>query len=217
MPSRTIGKILKKAKLVRKYRVKKIKYKYLRAERRPGELVEIDVKYVPGRVAGKRYYQYTAIDTASRWRYLKIYEEQSNFHSVRFLEEVIKRLSHPIKAIKTDNGQIFTNYYLGTGKRSDGTVKTIHALDRFCAEHGIIHYLIDPGKPAQNGTVERSHREDQEKFYERNEFKSFADLQKKLKRWNIDYNNLEHCGLNGQSPNEFLANYQLINPPNACA
>jgi len=54
VPPRTIGKILKKAGLVRKYRVKKIKYKYLRAEQQPGELVEIDVKHVPGKVAGKR-------------------------------------------------------------------------------------------------------------------------------------------------------------------
>lgn len=59
---RTIGKILKKENLVRKYRVKKIKYKYIKAERLPGELIEIDVKYVPGRVKNKRYYQYTAID-----------------------------------------------------------------------------------------------------------------------------------------------------------
>ena len=69
VPARTIGKILKDEGLVRKYRVKKIKYKYLRAERKSGELVEIDVKYVPGRIAGKRYYQYTAIDTSSRWRH----------------------------------------------------------------------------------------------------------------------------------------------------
>src|SRR3989344_2676503 len=33
---RTIGKILKKENLVRKYRIKKIKYKYIKAERRPG-------------------------------------------------------------------------------------------------------------------------------------------------------------------------------------
>ena len=217
VPSRTIGKILKKAKLVRKYRVKKIKCKYLRAERQPGELVEIDVKYVPGRVADKRYFQYTAIDTASRWRHLEVYDEQTNDHSVLFLQTVISRFNYSIKAIKTDNGSIFTNYYIGTNKRSDQTVKAVHALDRFCASHGIIHYLIDPGKPAQNGTVERSHREDQEKFYDRNRFKNFADLQKKLKQWNMNYNNLEHCGLNGQSPNEFLANYQLINPPNVCA
>lgn len=204
---RTIGKILKQENLVRKYRIKKIKYKYIRAERQPGELVEIDVKYVPERVANRRYYQYTAIDTASRWRYLRIYDEYTSYHSICFLKEVISNFKYKIQAVKTDNGQIFTNYYLGTNKRSDMTVKTLHLFDIFCRENNIIHYLIDPGKPAQNGTVERSHREDQEKFYERNKFSSFNDLQKKLKNWNMYYNNLEHCGLGGQSPNEFLANY----------
>src|SRR3990167_10885270 len=41
VPTRTIGAILKKEGLVRKYRVKKVKYKYIRAERKPGELIEI--------------------------------------------------------------------------------------------------------------------------------------------------------------------------------
>lgn len=210
---RTIGKILKKEGLVRKYRIKKIKYKYIRAERKAGELVEIDVKYVPGRIVGKRYFQYTAIDTASRWRHLEVYEEQANHRSILFLQEVMKIFPHKIQAIKTDNGSIFTNYYTSMTKRSDMTVKTIHSLDIFCHQNNIIHYLIDPGKPAQNGTVERSHREDQQKFYEQNKFKSFKDLQIKLKRWNMYYNNLEHCGLNGKTPNEYLADYQLIKPP----
>ena len=96
------------------------------------------------------------------------------------------------------------------------TVKTLHALDVFCQQNDIIHYLIDPGKPQQQGTIERSHREDQQKFYEQNTFKSFGDLQKKIKKWNTYYNNLEHCGLGGRSPNEFLANYQLTNPPYVC-
>jgi transposase InsO family protein len=213
---RTVGKILKKEGLVRKYRVRKIKYKYIKVQRQPGELLEIDVKYVPGKVAGKRYYQYTAIDTASRWRYLRVYDEQSSYNSIQFLQEVISRFPHKISGVKSDNGSIFTNYYLGTNKRSDVTVKTLHALDIFCQQNNIIHYLIDPGKPAQNGTVERSHREDQEKFYERNKFKNILHLQKKLKEWNMYYNNLEHCGLNGKSPNEFLADYKLINPPYVC-
>jgi len=201
---RTIGKILRNENLVRKYRLKKIKYKYIKAERKPGELIEIDVKYVPGRIANKRYFQYTAIDTASRWRYLAVYEEQTTYHSILFLKEVIEKFKYKIRAIKTDNGSIFTNYYLGTNKRSDVMVKTLHGLDVFCTKHNIIHYLIDPGKPAQNGTVERSHREDQEKFYEQNKFRSFEDLQKKMKKWNMYYNNLEHCGLNGKTPNEML-------------
>jgi len=217
IPTRTIGKILKQDGLTRKYRVKKIKYKYIKAERQPGDLIEIDVKYVPGKIQNRRYFQYTAIDVASRWRYLKTYDEQSNYHSVLFLEEVIKLFRYKIQAIKTDNGFVFTNRYTGTYKRKDLSPRQLHALDKCCAKHNIIHYLIDPGKPAQNGTVERSHREDQEKFYDRNKFKSFKDLQKKLKSWNIEYNNLEHCGLNGRSPNEFLSNYKLINPPNVLA
>ncbi len=214
---RTVGKILKKEGLTRKYRTKRIKYKYIRAERKPGELVEIDVKYVPGSIENRRYFQYTAIDCASRWRYLRIYEEQGNFESIEFLKEVMERFPHPIQAVKTDNHSTFTNYYTGMNKRSDATVKTIHALDAFCASQGIVHYLIDPGKPAQNGTVERSHREDEEKFYQRNTFKDAADLRKKLKRWNTYYNNLEHCGLNGKTPNEFLVEYTSINPPYVCA
>ena len=217
MPTRTIGAILKKEGLVRKYRIKKIKYKYIKATLKPGELMEIDVKYVPGAIAGKRYFQYTAIDCASRWRYLNVYDEQSNNHSIEFLKEVIARFEYKIKAIKTDNGAIFTNYYTSMNKRSDMTVKTIHALDRFCAEQGIVHYLIDPGKPAQNGKVERSHREDQEKLYDQNEFKSFPELQNGVAVWNTLYNNLEHCGLGGKTPIEYLADYKLINPTNVPA
>lgn len=202
---RTIGKILKDEGLVRKYRVRKVTYKYLRAKRSPGELVEIDVKHVPGTVAGRRYFQYTAIDTASRWRYLRIFDAEATYHSILFLKDVMQRFPYSITGIKTDNHSTFTNYYLGTNKRSDMTVKTLHGLDQFCADHNIVHYLIDPGRPAQNGTVERSHREDQEKFYEQNTFSSVSDLRRKIKRWNEEYNALEHCGLDGKTPNEALA------------
>lgn len=215
--SRTIGKILKKEGLTRKYRVKRIKYKYIRAERKPGELIEIDVKYVPGTIENKEYFQYTAIDTASRWRHVEIFDEQSSYHSIKFLKIVRERFKYKILAIKTDNHSTFTNFYTGTNKRSDLTVKTVHPLDVFCAQNNIIHYLIDKGKPNQNGTVERSHREDEEKFYQRNKFASLDDLRIKVRLWNNYYNDLEHCGLDGKTPNEFLQNYQLINPPKVCA
>lgn len=208
VPISTIGKILKEEGLTRKYRVRKIKYKYIKVERKPGELVEIDIKYVPGTIENRRYYQYTAIDTASRWRYLAVYDEQTTYHSIVFLKDVISRFPHKIQAIKTDNGSVFTNYYLGTNKRSDVSIKTIHALDMFCRENNIIHYLIDPGKPAQNGTVERSHRSDQESFYDKNEFKNIKDLENKIKIWNEEYNNLEHCSLNGKTPIEMLHLFQ---------
>ena len=62
----TIQKIIKKENLVRKYRVKKLKYKYIKVPLGKGALVEIDIKYVPNLVSGKQYYQFTAIDCASR-------------------------------------------------------------------------------------------------------------------------------------------------------
>ena len=213
VPPRTIGEILKREGLVRKYRVKRVRYKYIKATLKPGELLEIDVKYVPGKLVGTQYFQYTAIDRASRWRHLAIYDEQINLHSVLFLEEVVKKALFRIQAIKTDNHATFTNYYTGTNKRSDLLVKSLHALDEACRARGIKHYLIDPGKPAQNGTVERSHREDQEKLYDEVVFISAEDLRYRIRLWNMYYNDLEHCGLNGKTPNEFLQNYQLINPP----
>jgi len=206
VPISTIGKILKDENLVKKYRMKKVKYKHIKVERQPGELIEIDVKHVPGPIKGVKYQQYTAIDTASRWRHLEIFDEETSFHSIEFLKIVINKFPHKIHAIKTDNHSTFTNYYIGTNKRSDMTVKTIHPLDMFCHKHNIIHYLIDKGKPTQNGKIERSHGEDQRKFYEQNNFNSLQDLKIKIIEWNEYYNNLEHCSLDGKTPNEVLLN-----------
>lgn len=211
---RTIGKIIKSEGLVRKYRVRKVKYKYIRSELCPGEMIEIDVKYVPHRLDGKRYFQYTAIDCASRWRHIAIYDDQSSHNSVEFLKEVIKRFPYEILSVKTDNHATFTNRYTGYSKSTDPLSPKLHPLDQFCIAQGIMHYLIDPGKPQQNGKVERSHRSDQESFYDRSEFKSPDELKYRANLWNMYYNDLEHCGLGGKSPNQILINYLFPNPPN---
>ncbi len=208
--NRLIGKILKSEKLVRKYRVRKLRYKYIKVPLLAGELMEIDIKYVPKRVQSRRYYQFTAIDCASRWRYLKIYEGQYNEHSIAFLKEVIRIFPHRIRAIKTDNGMCFTNRYTGYQKSADPMNPRLHPLDLLCQELNIIHYLIDPGKPSQNGKVERSHRTDQEMFYDRKKFKTISGLKKALRIWNVEYNNLEHCALDGLTPNEALAKVQNV-------
>jgi len=53
---RTIGKILKVEGLAHHYRTRKIHWKYVRIPLKKGELVEIDVKYVPDKIKGRRYY-----------------------------------------------------------------------------------------------------------------------------------------------------------------
>lgn len=204
LSSRVIGKILKKEGLVRKYRRRKMKAPFPKKDFVPGELVEIDIKFVPDPIRGFKYYQYTAIDCSSRWRYLKVYQSPNNFNSISFLKELIKIAPFKIRAIKTDNGSCFTNRYVGYLKSADSMNPRIHPLDELCNSLGITHYLIDPGKPAQNGRVERSHRTDQEHFYDRFKFKSVIDLKHKILAWNEEYNNTEHCALNGLTPNEAL-------------
>lgn len=199
----TVQKIIKVEGLTRKYRSRKQKPGYVREPLKKGQMVEIDIKYVPGRIEGQRYYQFTAIDCASRWRYLQAFGDESNLSAVSFVHELVKVCDFKIEAIKTDNGPCFTNRYTGY-YRSDRPFPRPHAFDEVCAGYGIAHYLIDPGKPQQNCFVERSHREDEEKFYQRNRFASFKDLRYKLRKWNRDYNNTRHCGLKGLTPNQAL-------------
>jgi len=199
----TIQKIIKVEGLTRKYRTRKIKYNYVRIPLKRGELVEIDVKFVPDRIDGRRYYQFTAIDCGSRWRYMRPYDNVDTVSAIAFLKELISVAGFKIMAIKTDNGSCFTNRYTGYYK-SDLPFPRQHAFDAACEELKISHYLIDPGKPQQNAFVERSHRTDQEKFYDENEFNSFEDLKTKMKIWNNLYNNTKHCGLNGKTPNQML-------------
>ncbi len=200
----TVQKIIKNEGLTKKYRIRKIKYKYVRALLRVGELVEIDIKYVPKTLNGRKYYQYTAIDCATRWRFMKVYDSPSNQNSIKFLEELIKVAPFHIEAIKTDNDVCFTNRYVGYLKSSDPLDPRLHPFDLLCLELGITHYLIDPGKPSQNGKVERSHREDQEKFYDMIPFNSFSELQYKIRLWNMYYNDLKHCSLNKKTPNQMV-------------
>lgn len=87
----------------------------------PGQRVQIDVKVVPtacivGDATGKKFYQYTAIDEYSRFRYLEAFEEHSSYSSAVFVEHLIKAFKFPIKCIQTDNGMEFTKSFLLASK-----------------------------------------------------------------------------------------------------
>jgi transposase InsO family protein len=102
-------------------------------------------------------------------------------------------------------------------KSSDPLNPSLHPFNLLCQKYNIIHYLIDPGKPQQNGKVERGHRTDQEMFYNfhnKNIFKSLKELKAKIRIWNEKYNNMEHCRLNGKTPNEMLELLLVKEPKN---
>jgi len=64
---------------------------------------------------------------------------------------------------------------------------------------------IKPRSPQLNGKVERSHRTDQEEFYQLLSYTDDVDLNEKLKLWEHYYNfNKPHSAFNGKTPYEAL-------------
>ena len=142
----------------------------------PGQRVQIDVKVVPRRCIADpqlKLYQYTAIDEYSRYRVLGAYEEQSTFSSADFLSKVVKHFARKgvaVECIQTDNGFEFTNRF----SSSQRDLETL--FEATARQLGIRHKLIRPYTPRHNGKVERSHREDQKRFYDTHRFYSLADF-----------------------------------------
>ncbi|HHW94435.1 MAG TPA: transposase family protein [Mogibacterium sp.] len=139
---------------------------------------QMDVKYVPaacyvGNVPEK-FYQYTMIDEASRERFIYPYVEHSSYTTVDFVKRAITYFGYKPLEIQTDNGSEFT--YLQKTQRT-------HLFDSFCLKEGINHKLIRPRTPWHNGKVERSHRNDQERFYNFLSFYSYEDLKLQMKRY----------------------------------
>lgn len=173
----------------------------------PGQRVQIDVKYVPrvclvGEAQGQKFYQYTAIDEYSRWRYVEAFDEHNTYTSAAFLEHLLKAFPMPIECVQTDNGPEFTKRFQAS------SLTNLTLFQKRLAEHGIRHKQIRPYTPRHNGKVERSHRKDNERFYATHSFYSFEDFSQQLKRYNQrDYKNFPMRPLGWKSPQSILTEF----------
>ena len=168
----------------------------------PGERIQIDIKFIPKDSItnpddSRKYYQYTAIDEYSRFRYLEVFDEISSYNSSLFIKHVVRRMPFPIKCVQTDNGVNFTHRF------TNGPDKpTLFQLT--LSELGITHRLIKPYTPRHNGKVERSHRKDKMYFYHNRKFMDINDLKTQLVRYVRNYNNFPIQTLKFKSPIQVL-------------
>ena len=173
----------------------------------PGQRVQVDVKVVPRKCIADpelRLFQYTAIDEFTRLRFLAAYPEQSTFSSADFLKKLVRwyaRRGIRVECVQTDNGPEFTNRFL-TGRQDRPSL-----FEKTAADLGVRHKLIRPYTPRHNGKVERSHREDQKRFYSCHSFYSLDDLAKQLAIHNRRSNNFPMRPLGWRSPSEFTVQY----------
>ena len=156
---------------------------------------QMDVKYVPtvcyvGNLPD-RFYQYTVIDEASRERFIYPYREQSSYSTRGFLKRAIRYFGYIPQILQTDNGSEFTHI---------NDTKRIHPLDVDCNALGITHKCIRPRTPWHNGKVRRSHRNDQERYYNFLRFYSYEDLLQQTKRYLNRSNNIPMQVLDWMSP-----------------
>ncbi|GHV01991.1 IS481 family transposase [Clostridia bacterium] len=153
---------------------------------------QMDVKYVPKEcypfkdethaLFGEKFYQYTMIDEATRERFIFPYREQSGYSTQDFIKRAVLYFGYIPAIIQTDNGTEFTN-----PKGANATDK-IHFADKVMNQLKIYHQLIRAYTPRHNGKVERSHRTDQERFYNFLTFTSFDELKEKMGAWLNRYN-----------------------------
>ena len=78
----------------------------------------------------------------------------------------------------------------------------IYPIDVLLNELNIKHQLISPRTPRHNGKVERSYRNDQNRFYNYLKFYSYEDLLKQMKSYLIRSNNIPLQVLDWISPIE---------------
>lgn len=176
----SLFRLLRKLGHFKKEEIKKKKYvpKKYHTPETIGEKWQLDVKYVPTKcyvgTMPDKFYQYTMIDEASRERFIYPFKEQSSYSTIEFVKMAIKYFKYKPKIIQTDNGFEFT-YFRET--------KRTHPFDQFCMDNDIEHKLIRPRTPRHNGKVERSHRNDNERFYQHLTFYSYRDLIEQMKRY----------------------------------
>lgn len=191
----TIGRIIKRHGLIDlkasnkrkraskglKPRAKGTKYKF------PGSHVEVDTKHVYI-LPGVRVFQFTAIDSVTKQRVIRVYSAASSRQASIFIEDVVKTLPFKVINIQTDNGSEFAGEFKSA-----------------CQKLGINHYFIYAYCPDMNALVERSHRTDEEEFYMQGNCAENLEEQKKLvKEWEFKYNNIRpHQSLGYLTPNEY--------------
>lgn len=174
----------------------------------PGQRVQIDVKVVPsacivGDAEGQKFYQYTALDEFSRFRYIEAFEEQSTYSSAVFVDHMLKAFPFSVECVQTDNGFEFTKRF------NHSATPTLTMFEKRLAQHGVLHKLIRPFTPRHNGKVERSHRKDNEYFYATHKFYSFDDFKAQLRVHSRKYNEFPMRPLGWKSPKDTLYDFLI--------
>jgi len=112
----------------------------------PGSLVEIDLKVL--NYFGRTFYQFTAIDTCTKIKFIRIYSRKTAHCGQLFIEEMLAFYPFRVRHINSDNGGEF--------------LAECHA---FLEEKQIKHFFSRPRTPKDNPMVENTIKADEYEFW----------------------------------------------------
>jgi putative transposase len=114
---------------------------------------------------------------------------------VRTLERIAATRSYPLK-LRLDNGPELVSI----------------ALAEWAAEHGVTLEFIKPGKPMQNGFIERFNRSYRQAVLDMYVFQSLNEVREQTEKWIKEYNEERpHDALGDLTPRDFFVNSQTRN------
>jgi transposase InsO family protein len=163
---------------------------------RPGELLHLDLKYLPALRNARHDFEFAAVDDFSREAVVSICTDQTSATAAAFLERVVGTLPYRIEAVLTDNAFAFTMRHAWHHDR-------LTRFQQACAALGIRHHLLRPYAPQSNGKVERFFRTvDDECLHVRPLF-TFAARRRAVDEFVWYYNHERpHLSLGGMTPTD---------------
>lgn len=142
-------------------------------------------------VGNRKFRTFNVIDDCTREVLaIEIDTSLSSKRIVRTLKRIIDERGTP-KTIRTDNGPEFTS----------------KEFELWCKDQGIKNQYIQPGRPMQNGYVERFNRLYREAVLDAYLFFDLSEVRTLTQEWIQEYNfKRPHESLNNLTPNEWKQN-----------
>jgi transposase InsO family protein len=165
-------------------------------KQRPGELLHLDLKFLPALRNARNDFEFAAVDDFSREAVVAIRTEQTSEAAAAFLDHVVQRLPYRVEAVLTDNAMAFTMRYAHHADR-------LTRFQQACASLGIRHYVLKPYAPQSNGKVERFFRTIDDECLNVRPLFTFAARSRAVEDFVRYYNHERpHLSLGGMTPVE---------------
>lgn len=154
---------------------------------KPGENVQLDVKYIPA-IDGTWNYQFRLTDTFTNMQYAMDSMEKSSLSAMNAFNLAKRYFPFPILGIQTDNGSEFRGVFAD-----------------YLNAKGIVHRFIPKRSAPWNGKVERANRSIDDEYY-LNPEKPWKDLSAYVHWYNYERYHVGK-GMNGMKPIQKFQQY----------